>query len=47
MLLDKGADPKFVHHTTYVGEAGFGQADHDESFPHLWLPRACCERTPG
>lgn len=35
MLLDKGADPKFVHHAAYIAEAGFGQAERDEIFSTL------------
>jgi uncharacterized protein len=35
MLLDKGADPKFVHHAAYVAEAGFGQAERDDIYSTL------------
>jgi ankyrin repeat protein len=35
MLLDKGADPKFIHHAVYVAELGFGQGNKDESFSVL------------
>lgn len=35
MLLDKGADPKFVHHAAYIAEAGFGQAEADQIFSTL------------
>jgi ankyrin repeat protein len=35
MLLDKGADPKFVLHAVYVAEVGFGQGYRDESFSVL------------
>lgn len=35
MLLDKGADPKFVLHAVYVAEVGFGQGNRDETFSVL------------
>lgn len=35
MLMDKGADPKFVHHAAYIAEAGFGQADKDDIYSTL------------
>jgi ankyrin repeat protein len=35
MLLEKGADPKFVHHSAYVAEVGFGAAERDELFTTL------------
>lgn len=35
MLIDKGANPKFVHHVAYVAEAGFGQAEKDDIYSTL------------
>jgi ankyrin repeat protein len=57
MLLDKGADPKFVHHAVYVAELGFGQGNRDESFSVLhaavgmaksnaWVDIPATEREP-
>lgn len=31
LLLDHGADPKFVHHAEYVSEVGFGQTPRKEN----------------
>jgi uncharacterized protein len=35
LLVDRGADPKFVHHADYVAEQGFGQAPHKETISTL------------
>jgi ankyrin repeat protein len=35
LLVERGADPKFVHHITYIAEAGFGQAERTETVTPL------------